>query len=329
MRVLVTGGAGYIGSHTAKRLACAGHEVVVFDNLRRGNRWAVKWGPLVEGDLLDDSALESAFAGFRFDAVFHFAALAYVGESMRRPDDYFRNNVQGTLNLLRAMRKAGVSTLVFSSTCAIFGQPEALPITEETPQQPCNPYGESKKAVEQILRWEGECHGLRWAALRYFNAAGCDPGGEIGESHEPETHLLPCLLRSVMDPREPFRLFGSDYPTPDGTCIRDYVHVNDLAEAHLRAWDYLRDGGRSGGFNLGTGQGYSIRQIIEKVEEVTGIGVPVEPAPRRAGDPAELVASPRLARERLGWTPRDSSLDEIVRTAWAWETSHTAAVARA
>ncbi len=317
--VLVTGGAGYIGSHTAKELARAGYRVVVYDNLSRGHRSAVRWGPFEEGDLLDQERLHSVLVEHRVQAVLHFAAFAWVGESMQSPEIYFRNNVGGTLSLLNAMRSAGVGRLVFSSTCSVYGSPEILPIDESNPTAPSNPYGESKLMVEKILGWEDVCHQLKWVALRYFNAAGCDAEGETGEAHYPETHLIPSLLEAAQGLRSACPIFGSDYPTPDGTCIRDYIHVTDLADAHVRALRYLESGGSSVAMNLGTGDGYSVNQILAAAEAATGRPIPVDRQPRRAGDPPRLVAAPRRAMETLGWKPTHSSLENILRTAWAWQ----------
>ncbi len=291
--VLVTGGAGYIGSHTAKELARAGYRVVVYDNLSRGHRWAVRWGPFEEGDLLDQERLHRVLVEHQVQAVLHFAAFAWVGESMQSPEIYFQNNVDGTLSLLNAMRTAGVGRLVFSSTCAVYGSPEILPIVESNPTAPSNPYGESKLMVEKILGWEGICHQLKWVALRYFNAAGCDAEGETGESHFPETHLIPSLLEAAQGRRAACPIYGSDYPTPDGTCIRDYIHVTDLADAHVRALRYLETGGASVALNLGTGDGYSVNQILAAAEAAAGRPIPVERQPRRPGDPPRLVAAPQ------------------------------------
>ena len=317
--ILVTGGAGYVGSHACKALAKAGHRPVVYDNLSRGHREAVRWGPLVEGDLHDCGRLTAALREHRIDAVLHFAAFAYVGESVTDPERYYRNNVGGTLSLLAAMREAAVDRLVFSSTCAVYGVPESVPIRETTPKAPLNPYGETKLAIERALHWFGEGYGLRWMALRYFNAAGADPDGEIGEDHDPETHLIPLVLRAALGTGKPVGIFGTDYPTPDGTAIRDYIHVTDLADAHLRALDRLGSGDRGGALNLGTGGGCSVREVIAAVERVAGREVPSQEAARRPGDPPELVADPSLARTRLGWRPAHSDLDTIIRTALAWE----------
>ena len=317
--ILVTGGAGYVGSHASKALAAAGCLPVVYDSLSRGHRNAVKWGPLIEGDLHDRPRLAEAMRAHRVDAVMHFAAFAYVGESVSCPELYYRNNVVGTLALLDAMREAGVGRMVFSSTCAVYGIPETVPIRETTARAPLNPYGETKLAIERALHWYGNAHGMRYAALRYFNAAGADPDGEIGENHDPETHLIPLVLRAALGSGEKLRIFGTDYPTRDGTAIRDYIHVSDLADAHVRALRYLAEGGDSIALNLGTGSGHSVREVVAAVERVTGRGVPQCEASRRPGDPPELVADATLARERLAWQPRYSDLDTIVRTALAWE----------
>jgi UDP-glucose-4-epimerase GalE len=318
MRILVTGGAGYIGSHTAKLLAASGHTPIVFDDLTQGHDWAVKWGPLERGSLGDQGRLREVFTSQKVEAVVHFAASALVGESMSQPTKYFRNNTVATLNLLDAMRDAGVATIVFSSTCATYGDPVRVPIDETHPQAPVNPYGESKLMVEKILRWYGSAYGLKWIALRYFNAAGADPDGEIGEDHDPETHLLPLVVGAALGTRPPVKVFGTDYPTPDGSAIRDYVHVMDLADAHLRALERLGNGTASQAINLGTGQGHSVRSVIETVNRVGGKKVPFEQASRRAGDPPELVAAPGRAREVLGWSCRYAALDVIVEHAWKW-----------
>ena len=318
MRILITGGAGYIGSHTAKVLAAAGHEPVSFDDLSQGHEWAVRWGPLERGSLSDPARLAEVFASARIDAVVHFAASALVGESMTDPAKYFRNNAVGTLNLLEAMRAAGVGTIVFSSTCATYGTPVRVPIDETHPQAPMNPYGESKLMVEKMLRWHGEAYGLRWIALRYFNAAGADPDGEIGEDHDPESHLIPLVIGAARGTRPPVKILGTDYGTPDGTAVRDYVHVMDLADAHLRALDRLRAGTPSQAINLGTGRGHSVREVVDTVGRVSGRAVPAVESPRRPGDPPELVAAPARARDVLGWTCQYADLETIVRHAWAW-----------
>ncbi len=316
--VLVTGGAGYIGSHACKALARAGYLPVAFDSLLYGHSEAVKWGPLVVGDLADQRLLADTMRDFEVVAVMHFAALTYVGESITKPELYFRNNVVNSLGLLDVMRQVGVRHIVFSSTCATYGLPEAVPIAETTPQCPVNPYGESKLMVERALQWYGHAHGLTYAALRYFNAAGADPDGEIGEDHTPETHLIPLILDAVLGRRSQIDIYGTDYPTPDGTAVRDYIHVQDLAEAHVKALSHLEKGGSSLALNLGTGHGFSVREVIAAIERITGRRVPRREAARRPGDPPALVADARLAHRVLAWTPRLSSLDSILRTAWAW-----------
>ena len=316
--VLVTGGAGYIGSHTCKALAGAGFEPVVLDNLSFGHPWAVRWGPLVEGDLGDRDLITRTIGRHRVKAVIHFAAYAYVGESMRVPERYFRNNVINTLNLLESVQRTGVSRVVFSSTCATYGLPERVPIAEDQPQHPVNPYGESKLFVERALGWLGTAHGLGWAALRYFNAAGADPDGELGEAHDPETHLVPNAILAALGRAPALEIFGTDYDTPDGTAVRDYVHVTDLADAHVRALEHLLGGGESMAINLGTGRGHSVREVLDAVERIAGTPVPSRAAPRRPGDPPRLVADAARAAAVLGWRPRLSDLDSIVGTAWRW-----------
>ena len=318
MRVAVIGGAGYIGSHTAKALAQAGHEPVVVDNLSTGHREAVRWGPLHEVDIRDRATLAAVFATIRPAAVMHFAALAYVGDSMRDPLAYYETNVAGTLSLLEAMRAVDCSRIVFSSSCATYGIPDRLPITEATPQHPTNPYGETKLACERLLHWAGVAHDLRWMALRYFNAAGADPDGEIGETHEPEPHLIPLALRAAAGTGTPLKVMGTDYPTPDGTAMRDYVHVSDLASAHVLALEHLARGGASRAVNLGTGTPSSVLEVMHTVQAVTGRAVPHEMADRRPGDPPELWADAGLVRSLLGWAPRYPGLDQMVETAWAW-----------
>lgn len=318
--VLVTGGAGYIGSHTCKALARAGYLPVTLDNLSRGHELAVRWGPLVSGELQDRALVERTLREHRIDAVVHFAAYAYVGESMREPGKYFANNVAGSLALLEALRSCGVGRIVFSSTCATYGVPSSLPIRDDEAQRPINPYGESKLFVERALHWHGVAHGLRSVALRYFNAAGADPDGELGEDHEPETHLIPLAIGAALGTQPPLQIYGTDYPTADGTAIRDYVHVSDLADAHVRALDYLDSGGESSAFNLGTGRGHSVREVVASVERAAGRTLPRGEAARRPGDPASLVAAPGRSREVLGWRPRYSELDTIVATAWRWQT---------
>src|SRR5437764_7301058 len=313
--VLVTGGAGYIGSHACKVLARAGYRPVVFDNFSRGHREAVRWGPLVEGDLADRGRLADALARHRVSVVMHFAAYAYVGESVTDPALYYANNLGGSLALLEAMREAGVDKIVFSSTCATYGTPAQVPIRETLPQLPVNPYGETKLAIERALHWYGEAYGLRWVSLRYFNAAGADPEGEIGERHEPETHLVPLVLAAALGERPQVEIYGTDYPTPDGTAIRDYIHVTDLAHAHVAALRYLLKNGESTCLNLGTGKGHSVREIIVAVERVTGNQVPVREGERRPGDPPRLLADPAQAGRILHWQPKHSALDEIIATA--------------
>jgi UDP-arabinose 4-epimerase len=317
-KFLITGGAGYIGSHTAKLLARSGHEVVVFDNLSRGHRDLVRWGPLIEGDLRDTTLLREALRWIKPDAVIHFAAFAYVGESVTRPGIYYDNNVAGTLSLLRAMTDSGTRNLIVSSTCATYGQPQRMPITEETPQVPLNPYGQSKLMMELMCADFAAAHGLHYMALRYFNACGCDPDGETGERHDPEPHLIPRALMAADGEIDRLDIFGDDYPTPDGTCIRDYIHVMDLATAHMAAALHLMDGGASGALNLGTGKGVSVREIIDATAKVTGKPVPYRLAPRRPGDPAVLVAATAKAHAILDWRARYSDIDNILATAWNW-----------
>jgi UDP-arabinose 4-epimerase len=316
--VLVTGGAGYIGSHTCKALAAAGFLPVSYDNLVYGHRWAVKWGPLVEGDLANQELLEWTLREYRMEGVVYFAGYAYVGESIRKPSKYFTNNVVNTLNLLEVMRRTGVRHIVFSSTCATYGIPAQVPISEDCPQQPVNPYGESKLFIERAMRWYSQAYGTSWVALRYFNAAGADPEGEIGEDHDPETHLIPLVIQAAMGHSHEVEIYGTDYETPDGTAMRDYVHVTDLADAHVQALGYLLDGNGPIALNLGTGLGHSVREIIRAVERVEGVRVPTREGPRRLGDPPALVADPSQARYILGWQPVLSDLDTLVATAWKW-----------
>jgi UDP-arabinose 4-epimerase len=320
MQILLTGGAGYIGSHVAKIAVGNGHTVVVADNLTYGHEWAVRWGPLEHGDLADYGWLRRVFARHRIDAVMHFAANALVGESTREPRKYFQNNVVGSLVLLDVMREAGVKTIVFSSTCATYGNPVQNCIDETHPQVPVNPYGESKLFVERALRWYGEAYGLQWMALRYFNAAGADPDAEIGEDHEPETHLIPLVIQTALGLRPFVEIYGTDYPTPDGTAVRDYVHVMDLAEAHLSGLHYLASGGRSTALNLGTGNGHSVREVISAVTSLARRHVPVREVGRRDGDPAILVADASAAYRQFGWRPAYPDLHTIVAHAWQWHT---------
>ena len=318
VNVLVTGGAGYIGSHACKALAQAGFTPVTLDSLVNGHRDAVRWGPFVLGDLADEQLVRSTLRKHRIEAVMHFAAFAYVGESMYEPGVYLRNNVSNSIELLNAMHAEGVRHFVFSSTCATYGIPDVSPIDERQPQLPVNPYGESKLMVERALHWFGLAHDLRYVALRYFNAAGADPDGEIGESHDPETHLIPLVIEAAQGRRSAVSIFGTDYDTPDGTAIRDYIHVSDLARAHVAALEFLRGGGASACVNLGTGTGHSVRDVIEMVEAVGGQTVPVVEQSRRPGDPPALVAAGAKANDLLGWTPTCSDLRSIVTTAWEW-----------
>lgn len=325
MSILIVGGAGYIGSQTAKAAAKAGLEPVVLDNLVYGHRWAARWGTLVEGDIGDRALLDRVLVEHRVTAVIHFAAYTYVGESVQHPRKYFQNNLVGTLSLLDAMVDHGVANIVFSSTAATYGNPIADPIDERHPQKPINPYGESKLAVERVLHWYSGAYGLRYAALRYFNAAGADPDGEIGEDHDPESHLIPLAIAAALGRGPELKVFGTDYPTPDGTAIRDYIHVADLAEAHLLALGRLEKGDAALALNLGTGKGHSVREVIAAVEKASGSKVPRTEVGRRAGDPPSLVADPRLAVEKLGWKPKYPALDTIVEHAYAWQKSRGAA----
>jgi UDP-glucose-4-epimerase GalE len=325
MRILITGGAGYIGSHTAKAVAAQGWEPVVVDNLSNGHRWAVRWGPFYLADLQDKERLDAVIRKTRPDAVIHFAASAYVGESVVDPAKYFRNNVVSTVNLLECLVRHDVNNLVLSSSCAVYGIPPTLPITEDSDKKPLNPYGESKLAIERMLPWYGSAYGLRWVALRYFNAAGADPEGDIGECHLPETHLVPLVIDAALGRREHVDVFGTDYSTPDGTAIRDYVHVSDLAEAHVLAVRHLlrRQCGCDLRINLGTGSGYSVRDIMRAVTNISGYSVPARFAERRIGDPSYLIADPSKARAVLGWTPMHSDLETIINSALRWHTSHS------
>lgn len=321
MHVLVCGGSGYIGSHMARQLALHGAEVTVLDNLSTGHREAVRWGRLLEADLLEPRSLERAFAGQRYDAVMHFCARSLVGESVAAPYEYYANNVAGTLNLLAAMHRHGVDRLVFSSTAAVFGQPVAERIDEDHPREPINPYGASKLMVERILADAAAAYGLRSVALRYFNAAGAADDGSLGELHEPETHLIPNVLRAALGAGPALRVFGDDYPTPDGTCVRDYVHVDDLAQAHRLALDYMDAHPGAHAFNLGNGAGFSVKQVIAAAERVCGHRIAWSVEPRRAGDPSVLVASSERARRELGWAPVHTGLESILSSAWSWHSA--------
>ena len=330
LSILVVGGAGYVGSHAVKRLLDRGHDVTVLDNLSRGHRDAALSARFIRDDLLDPASLQAAFQARRYDAVMHFAAFCYVGESVEAPREYFRNNVVGTLNLLDAMHDAGVDKLVFSSTCATYGDPVEMPMRESHPQRPINPYGETKLIVEKVLADYARAYGLNSVSLRYFNAAGCDPDGRIGERHQPETHIIPLVLTEALRVRDggdpgSTRLVvnGVDYDTADGTCIRDYVHVDDLAEAHLRAAERMVEGSLSGAhaYNLGTGRGFSVLEVIESGRRVTGVPIRHRTGPRRPGDPPCLVADASAATRELAWAPRYVEIDTIVATAWTWFSS--------
>lgn len=321
MNILVTGGAGYVGSHAVRLLAGRGHDVWIYDNLSRGHRAAAPAGRLITGELADQPHLLRVLQANRIEAVMHFAAFALVGESVSDPALYYGNNLVGSFHLLEAMRAAGVQKLVVSSTTATYGTPEKMPIAETTPQQPINPYGFSKLAVERMLDDYAHAYGLSFAALRYFNAAGAAADGTLGEDHTPESHLIPIVLQVALGQRESISIFGDDYPTPDGTCIRDYVHVEDLAEAHLLALERLGPGRRFK-LNLGTGRGYSVREVIDACRRITGHAIPEVLGPRRPGDPPELVADSSLARQTLGWTPKYATIESIVETAWRWHQGH-------
>ena len=319
MRVLVVGGAGYIGSHMVKMLLGAGHEVITLDNLSSGHRDAVLGGSFVEGDLADTQGLHQVFEQYQPEAVMHFASYIQVGESVRKPDIYYRNNVTNTLNLLDVMLQFNVKKFIFSSTAAVFGEPDYVPIDEAHPNRPLNPYGRSKWMIEQVLADYDKAFDLRSVCLRYFNAAGADPEGQLGERHDPETHLIPLILQAASGRRENIQVFGRDYDTPDGTCIRDYIHIVDLCSAHLAALEYLSKGGSSDRFNLGNGSGFSVQEVIDAVQKVSGKQVTVINGPRREGDPARLVADAKRARSILAWQPTYTALDTIVSHAWQWE----------
>jgi UDP-glucose 4-epimerase len=321
MNILVTGGAGYVGSHAARLLQRAGHGVWVYDNLATGHRSAAPAGRLIEGDVADRAKVESTLRENRIDAVMHFAAFALVGESVTDPAKYYQNNVVATCTLLEAMRAAGVARMVFSSTCATYGTPQQVPITESEPQQPINPYGFTKLVIERAMEDYAHAYGWGYAALRYFNASGASPEGEIGEDHDPESHLIPIVLQVALGQRDHVVIFGHDYPTPDGTCIRDYIHVDDLADAHLKALELLQPGvGLK--LNLGTGCGYSVLEVIDACRRVTGHTIPAKTGERRAGDPAELVADSSLAQKTLAWQPQYTDINSIVASAWRWHKAH-------
>ena len=323
MKIAVLGGAGYIGSHTVRELCGRGHSVTVIDNLQTGYRASVdNRAEFLCGDIRDKEFLRSAFLGAGFDAVIHFAACSLVGESVTDPLKYYNNNVGGAISLLEVMVEAGIDKIVFSSTAATYGEPERVPILEDDRTCPTNPYGETKLAMEKMFRWTGAAHGIRFVSLRYFNACGADESGEIGEAHNPESHLIPLILQVPNGKREAIYVFGDDYDTKDGTCVRDYIHVTDLADAHILAVEYLGDGGESDIFNLGNGIGFTVREVIESARRVTGHPIPEIVSPRRAGDPARLIASSEKAKKILGWKPKHADLDEIVGSAWNWHKSH-------
>ena len=317
-KVLVVGGAGYIGSHTNKILNQAGYQTLVLDNLSYGHRDFVKWGELIEGDMADEDLLDDIFTKNKIKAVMHFSAFIAVGESVQKPGIYYDNNVSKTVTLLNKMVQHNVPYFIFSSTCAIMGEPQYLPLDEKHPRNPINPYGWSKFMVEQILQDFEQAHGLKSTVLRYFNASGADPDGEVGEKHDPETHLIPLILDAAMGVRENITIFGDDYETRDGTCIRDYIHVNDLAEAHLLALNWMVQNQKCNHFNLGNGEGFTVKEIIEVVEKVTGKSVPVKMGMRREGDAASLIGSSEKAQKVLGWVPKLDSIEDIVSTAWNW-----------
>lgn len=323
MAILILGGAGYIGSHTVRQLIKAGEEVIIADNFATGHRAAINPAvKLYECDIRDKDALKKIFAANEVEAVFHFAAYIEAGESVVKPLKYFNNNVYGMQVLLEAMTEAGVDKIIFSSSAAVYGEPERIPIDESDATAPTNPYGESKLIMEKMMRWVGAAHGVRYVSLRYFNASGASEDSSIGEDHHPETHLIPLILQVPLGKRDHITIFGTDYPTPDGTCIRDYIHVVDLADAHVCALNYLRGGGVSDAFNLGTGHGFSVKQIIDATEKVIGRKIKTELGMRRAGDPARLVASGDRARKILKWTPRLDDVEKIISTAWNWHSSH-------
>ncbi|MFV9511255.1 UDP-glucose 4-epimerase GalE [Tepidibacillus sp. LV47] len=323
MAILVCGGAGYIGSHAVAALLEKGEEVVVIDNLQKGHKQAVLEGAkLYIGDLRDSEILDQVFNENPIDAVMHFAAYSLVGESVEQPLEYYENNVYGTLSLLKTMAKYQVKKIVFSSTAATYGEPKNIPILETDPTEPTNPYGETKLAVEKMLKWGDNAYGIKYVVLRYFNVAGAHPEGIIGEDHQPETHLIPIILQVALGKRDKIYIFGDDYDTHDGTCIRDYIHVSDLVDAHILALNHLRKDRESATYNLGNGNGFTVKEVIETARKVTGRPIPAEVAPRRAGDPSRLVASSEKAMKELGWTPKYASLEQIITSAWKWHLSH-------
>lgn len=323
MKILVLGGAGYIGSHTVRELIDAGEEVVIADNLETGHIEAVHpKAVFYQGDIRDRAFVDKVFDSEKIDGVIHFAANSLVGESMTNPLKYYDNNLYGTKVLLESMVAHGVDKIVFSSTAATYGEPESIPILESDRTEPTNPYGETKLSMEKMMKWTGVAHGLRYVALRYFNACGAHVDGEIGEAHNPETHLIPLILQVPNGQREKISIYGDDYDTKDGTCVRDYIHVTDLAQAHILAMKYLVNGGESNVFNLGNGVGFTVKEVIETARKVTGHPIPAEVTPRRGGDPAQLIASSAKAKEVLGWKPEHADLEEIIATAWKWHKAH-------
>jgi UDP-glucose 4-epimerase len=320
--ILVTGGAGYIGSHTVKLLLESDYDVLVFDSMELGHSEAVMGGQIICGNLLDRESLDNVLGGFPIEAVIHFAAYASVGDSVADPGKYFANNIAGGLNLVDSMRAHGINKIIFSSSAATYGEPLHIPIEETHPQNPTNPYGETKLMFEKILKWYDIAYGIKSVSLRYFNAAGADPSGRIGEDHNPEQHLIPIVLQTALGQRESIKVFGNDWDTPDGTCVRDYIHVVDLAQAHLLALQALESGAQTTAYNLGNGDGQSVRQVIEAAEQVVGRKISAEIAPRRPGDPARLVASSDKLKKDLGWKPKFPELHRIIETAWAWHSTH-------
>ncbi|MBE6487825.1 MAG: UDP-glucose 4-epimerase GalE [Methanosphaera stadtmanae] len=316
--ILIVGGAGYIGSHVNKLLNESGYETIILDNLSYGHKEAVQWGILEECDIKDIDDIDKIFTKYDIDAVMHFSSFIEVGESVTNPEKYYTNNVVNTMNLLKVMLKHDVKKFIFSSTCATYGVPQKIPLTEDHPQNPINPYGWTKLMVERILKDYDTAYGLKSIILRYFNASGADESGLIGENHNPESHLIPLILDAAIGKREDIKIYGTDYDTPDGTCIRDYIHVNDLADAHIKALEYLNENNTSNEFNLGNGKGFSVREVIESVKKVTGRQFKVSETPRREGDPAVLIGSAQKAKDLLGWNPQYVQIDQIVETAWNW-----------